>query len=295
MATPPEFFDLMPELARPLHTPGLREAYAGRARTALKPGYGAAWPGQGRIGLNAGGSDKARCAGLGADIDGGARVSVSRRDAVKPEFQEFAPFVARARIVPILADMIPSTSFGASLKNLLTDDCWKAVRKAAFRPAGYVCQVCGEADGPVECHEVWKYGEGGGNGWGGQSLANLLCLCRECHEMFHPGLARLRGREQAASERISAVNDWGRREEKEARMYGEAVHRTRSRRHWSLDLSALAEFGTLEISPEWRMEGGLLTFRHGYGTSRTRLSGADCLQNGVAVCAKTPLRPLPVA
>jgi len=284
METEGEFFDVMPGLARPGHSSALRKSYAGKVRQSLKPGFGGSWPGSGRIGLNVAGRDKARAARLGASIGPDSRACVERAAAVRDEFQEFAPLLARRRFVPMLVDMIPTSSFGASLKNLLTDDCWKSLRKASFSPAGYVCEVCGEANGPVECHEVWSYVDGKGrDGWETQTLKDLLCLCADCHEMFHPGLAGLRGRGRTAAERLKAVNEWSETEWQTARAHMETVHRVRSKRRWKLDLSAVSGFGVLEISPAWKREGNTLSSRNSSGTSRTQIVGADCRHGGVMI------------
>jgi ribosomal protein L28 len=259
----------------------------------MRRSFGGDFPGVGKIGLNLppGHHELVKSVGS-AELWTYGRVSVARHDVVRDELQAFAPLIARKHFVPFHADMIPSTSFGASLANLLTPGSWKAIRKPFFQSAGYVCQICGESDGPVEGHEVWRFFDGHQdcNGWALQRLETILCLCRSCHQMFHLGLGAISGQSNEIGERVRDVNEWTARE---YQAYVDAVsrqHVKRSRRRWTLDLSSLGGQAALELKITWT-EASASTLRAmtKSGKTDTRLVGATYKINGTTHFEASPL------
>lgn len=280
----PNCYDLTPGLNRPSVSIALVNAYAARSRTVLRKRMGGDWPSAGRIGLNAPGPVKASLVAAGASCDENGRVSVSRSLVVTDEWQTYAPLVARRNFVPLHVDMIPASSFGASLSNLLTPQNWREIRKHSHRAAGYVCEICGENDGPIECHEVWRFDDVKTvDGKGVQTLLRMLSLCTCCHEMFHPGLAAIRGRAGAVASRIKAVNCWTNREHDVVVRYMNTVHAARSRKSWCLDLSLVAHLGPLQVSEKWEKAGkaGNLSVETQKGRNFTRIIGVDFLHKGI--------------
>src|SRR5690606_23658509 len=112
----------------------------------------------------------------------------------------FLPQIARKRIVPNVVDLIPETSWCASLANLLTAKAWGLLRDATLSAAGG-CEDCGSADN-LECHEVWSYDEAKGV----QKLEALKAVCSACHETYHLGLASTRNRYSIAFARLVLIN-----------------------------------------------------------------------------------------
>jgi hypothetical protein len=283
-------FDLTPTLTRPRQLADLFEA---TTRALLPRSFGGVFPGAGKIGLNIQYADHHKVNTLeSSELWEYGRVSVSRRDIVRDDLQPFAPLIARKHFIPFHVDMIPSTSFGASLANILTQESWKAVRKASFVNAGYSCQICGEANGPVEGHEVWQFHDqfSDKRGWGIQSLETILCLCSECHEMFHPGLANVRGRSEAMIARSKAVNGWTDQEYNKTCSYSNERHQVRNRRNWSLDLTKSGIDLCLAIKPNWsRSEQGILSAKTKYGAAETMLMGVR-YQAGGQVFYEPPIR-----
>lgn len=164
------------------------------------------------------------------------------------------------------------------MANILTKESWKTVRKTAFAKAGYSCQICGEANGPVEGHEVWQFHDqfSDKRGWGIQSLETILCLCSECHEMFHPGLANIRGRSDAIIERTKAINGWTSKEYNLTCEYSNERHQARNRRNWSLDLTKAGISSTMMIKPNWsRSDEGILSAKTQYGPASTMIVGVQ--------------------
>lgn len=274
-------FDLTPGVTRPTGRDALALAFRAKTRTVLPRGRGASWPGPGMIGLVSSEDAKRELVSRGAYIDSLKRLSIPRAEATKDEWQPFVPLIARKVFVPLIAEMIPESSFGASLTNLLTEPAWKEIRQRAYRAAGHVCQCCGESSGPLECHEVWSFSDApGADGWCRQTLRHLIAACHECHELFHPGLAKVRGRSDAVIERIKAVNEWSSNDQAAAAQHFNRLFFERSRKRWSLDLSILEVDGPLPLKSVWSFSDriGVLAAQTRTGLSRTRITG---LQHGL--------------
>ncbi len=205
----------------------------------------------------------------------------------RPEIQPYLPFIARRTIEPIRMDMIPQSSFGASLANMLTDSDWERIRQPTIDEAGGLCRICGEKgrrqSRKVDCHEIWSYlGPDEPDHWGVQRLEGLIAVCEPCHLMFHLGFANATDRYGIAIERIRAVNRWT---QPEAERYGHLLGQSwieRSKRPWALDLSSLAGAGPLRISSGWDLsDDGVLTRQTQHGTAVTVLLGVDwCFARG---------------
>ena len=133
-------------------------------------------------------------------------------------------------------DLIPRTSFFRNLRSLLKSGEWDTIRRAIYSNAGHKCEICGDP-GNMNCHEVWDYNDQSGV----QKLVGLTCLCGECHEVHHIGLAQIRGREEQAILHMMKVNGVDRKTcENEIR--GAFIQwKMRSSRLWKL------EIGTLEV------------------------------------------------
>lgn len=262
-----------------------------RTRTVLSS-LGPGWPETGRMGLPIGKEHRPVALASGARQEEFGRVSIERKQAVLPTMQGFVPLIAQKEFAPLRIEMIPQTAFGASLKNLLTPNAWKAVRTRAYAAAGHVCQVCGSAHGAVECHEVWEYHTPASEEvWGVQTLKALLCLCKDCHAMFHPGLANLSGKSAEVAERTRLVNAWSISEYQQFSRWCNALHAFRSKFDWLLDLSEIPQLGTLEIDPKWSVDEDrqCLSFHNGkLGIVRTALLGSTWVREGVGY---EPLSP----
>ena len=278
-------FDLTQGIPRPV---GVADLYQSKTRAKLRRSFGGKFPGAGRIGLVIRVQNHEKVCNLeSAQLETLDRVTISRADVIRDDLQQFAPLIGRKHFVPFHVDMIPESSFGASLENILTERCWKEIRGAAFKKAGYVCEICGEANGPVEGHELWHFDDGCSDkrGWAIQRLKAILCLCRECHEMFHPGLANIRGRGDAVASRRMAINEWSPAEYQRAVNSMDRLHKARSRRNWVLDFSNLPFPGFMEINGAWQVhQSEFLIARTKHGRAATRLLGGSFrLANGMHI------------
>lgn len=146
--------------------------------------------------------------------------------------EQWLPRSARRTVVPHVVDLIPSSSWCASLANMLTGSSWKVLRDVAAARAG-ACEECGAMGVPLECHEIWSYDEAAGV----QTLRELRAVCGPCHETHHLGLASVRGRYAQAMLRLAALNRLMPSEIAEYETEVFARFDRRSAIAWSLDLS----------------------------------------------------------
>jgi hypothetical protein len=82
-------------------------------------------------------------------------------------------------------ELVPSTSWLVNLRNYLTPAAWDILRRAAYKEAGYLCDICGGKGSkhPVEAHELWEYDDKKNI----QTLKRLQALCPMCHSCKHFG------------------------------------------------------------------------------------------------------------
>ena len=163
----------------------------------------------------------------------------------------------------VQGDLIPRTSWGASLSNLLTKKSWDALRHPLIALRSNACELCGIGGLPsFDVHEVWSYRmpsdavlrealRHNALPFGQQSLDGLMVLCKKCHACFHLGLAQFQGRLPMVLARLRALNRWS---PQELNGYVEDVfrrHHAHSRVGWILDFTKLQH-----------PEGGLVLQRH---------------------------------
>jgi 5-methylcytosine-specific restriction endonuclease McrA len=66
-------------------------------------------------------------------------------------------------------------------REYLQTDEWKAIRNAAFRSAGFACELCNRRDVKLNAHHKTYENRGRENTW------DLTVLCENCHRLFHFG------------------------------------------------------------------------------------------------------------
>jgi hypothetical protein len=79
-------------------------------------------------------------------------------------------------------DMVPTSSWGKSLKNLLSKSKWDKLRKAAHEANGGKCEICGSTQ-KLHGHEHWEFDEGTEV----QRLVRIGTVCAACHGVMHIG------------------------------------------------------------------------------------------------------------
>jgi len=54
-------------------------------------------------------------------------------------------------------ELVPSTVWYSSLYRLLPREVWDNIRNEIIKEYGRKCQICGETEGVMNLHEIWKY------------------------------------------------------------------------------------------------------------------------------------------
>jgi hypothetical protein len=143
---------------------------------------------------------------------------------------------------PLLSiELVPRTVWESNVRSLVAPGDWDRIRKDTYAKAGQRCEVCGGRGPrhPVECHEVWHYDDA----LHVQRLVRMIALCPACHEVKHFGLAGIRGRRAEATHHLMQVNGWNEAQARAHIAEATATWKERSTHEWSLDLSALAQYG----------------------------------------------------
>lgn len=218
-------------------------------------------------------SDEALMARSGAS-KGAKGWTIGRSPGVRLDLLErFLPRFARKGLIPDIIDLIPETSWCASLANILAPSSWKLLRDAATIYAGG-CEECGARD-RLECHEAWHYDDDKGV----QRLMRLRTLCGPCHETCHLGFASVRGRYAAALERLVALN---RLHAEEVAAYEQLIFEKfeeRSQREWELDLGFLRGHG-LRLKKTFRIASpGVICGDRRGGRTVVAISGANLVES----------------
>jgi hypothetical protein len=82
-------------------------------------------------------------------------------------------------------DMVPTSSWGKSLKKLLPQSKWDKLRKAAHVANGGRCEVCGSTQ-KLHGHEEWEFDEVTEI----QRLIRIGTVCAACHGVMHFGRSK---------------------------------------------------------------------------------------------------------
>jgi hypothetical protein len=83
-------------------------------------------------------------------------------------------------------ELVPATSWGANLRDVLPAAEWDRLRRQVYAASGHRCAIC-RAGGRLHCHELWDYDDTRHI----QALRGLVALCTLCHHVKHIGHAHL--------------------------------------------------------------------------------------------------------
>lgn len=161
----------------------------------------------------------------------------------------FLPRYARSSVVVDVVDLIPATSWFASLANMLVKSSWDSLRDPLIAH-NRGCEDCG-AWSNLEAHELWSYDYDRGV----QTLKAIVVLCRWCHETRHLGRARAVGRFPAVFKRLVGINRI--RPDEESAFEREIFDKwtERSEYEWQLDLRGLPVGAELFLQSSISYEG----------------------------------------
>jgi 5-methylcytosine-specific restriction endonuclease McrA len=170
----------------------------------------------------------------------------------------------------LYGDLIPGTSWGSSLSNLLTKSSWDKMRHPLIARHNNICEICGKRYETLDVHEIWDYKDPTPEEIeasnektrqekeayypiGIQRLAGLVAICKSCHLCFHLGFARVQDRYDETIDRLRDVNGWTQAEVEQYAHELEYRFKRRSEFLWAMDLSFCQDHpdGGITIKGEW--------------------------------------------
>lgn len=143
----------------------------------------------------------------------------------------------------LTAELVPSTVWYSSLYRLLPREIWNNLREGIIRENGRKCQICDEAKGIMNLHEIWNYDDEKHI----QKLDGFILLCRMCHHIKHIGLAGILANEgkldyNEVKRHFCKINNCSEREFEKHVNDAFAVWRERSMHQWEQDFGECARF-----------------------------------------------------
>lgn len=146
-------------------------------------------------------------------------------------------------------ELVPSSCWGANLRDVLPRAMWDTLRRAVYTEAGHRCSICG-VSGRLNCHEVWRYDDTSHI----QTLEGFQALCDLCHHVKHIGHAGvLAAQGKLDFARVVAhfmrVNACDGATFQRHHAAARAQWRERSRHEWQTDLGAFTPPGLATLAP----------------------------------------------
>lgn len=142
------------------------------------------------------------------------------------------PRIAQKEITVEQVKLIPSSSWSASLANILSLNSWNLLRNH-FIETRRACEECGDPF-RLKGHELWSYDIATKT----QTLQSIRCLCKDCHATQHLGFANITGKISSVFDRLCKIN---RIYDEEREPYLFSIFEdfeNRSKVEWSIDISA---------------------------------------------------------
>ena len=168
----------------------------------------------------------------------------------RPDVPDLLPGEDRGFGPGLFVDLVPKSCWFTNVRSCVSERDWERLRRMITTRAGQRCEICGrpadrEAGRWLEAHERWAYDDATRT----QSLRRLICVCTDCHQVTHYGLATIKGKGAEAMNHLRAVTRLSR---DDAELLVEAafeIWHQRSLTTWELDLSMLTEAGVTVRRP----------------------------------------------
>jgi len=101
-------------------------------------------------------------------------------------------------------DLVPQTSWGKSLYDLLPKTLWSKIREKEINKAGEKCSICAASASKLFCHEIWDYDDNNHV----QRLIGFRIVCAMCNSVMHFGrIQKLVGQGKVNTETVEKVID----------------------------------------------------------------------------------------
>lgn len=194
-----------------------------------------------------------------------------RGDWPSDEFRQRRPALLDNKQT-VCGDLIPETSWGASLYNLLTSTSWNGLRLPLLERNHYTCECCGIQRKTLEAHEIWEchfpdqdeIDQCRENNWlvmGVQKLVRLISVCEDCHLCFHLGYANSIGKLDQTLDRLRALNKWTNQQIIDYEQLVFERWNQANEFHWQLDFSNVQHpLGGLVINSQWKIHPDSVNF-----------------------------------
>ena len=143
----------------------------------------------------------------------------------------------------LTVELVPSTVWESSLYRLMPKDVWNRIRDDFIKKNGRKCQICGETQGIMNLHEIWKYDDENHV----QRLEGFILLCKMCHHVKHIGLAGILANEGKLNyhDVIKHFCEVNNRSEKDFKKHVDGAFKIweeRSKYEWKQDFGKYEEF-----------------------------------------------------
>ncbi|MGW7532550.1 DUF5710 domain-containing protein [Amycolatopsis sp. NPDC054798] len=192
------------------------------------------------------------------------------RWAAREEVPELLPGEDHGFGSGLFIDLVPSSCWFTNVRSCVSVQDWERLRRMLLRRAQSRCEACRRSEDRdakrwLEAHERWSFDSATRT----QKLVRLICLCTDCHQATHYGLAQVRGRDAAAFMHLRTVTGMGEQAAREHVREAFEVWRFRSRTSWSLDLTMLTDAGITLAEPPRAHDRGAIAERE-LSTQRQR-------------------------
>lgn len=138
----------------------------------------------------------------------------------------------------LFVDLVPESCWFNNARTYIDSSDWDRLRNFIYARAGYMCECC-QSKQNLEAHERWHFNEE----LRIQKLMRIIALCKQCHEVTHIGLAKVRGRFDIALHHLMKVTKMTLEQANCHIDKAFAVWELRNQHEWSLDLSILTNSG----------------------------------------------------
>ena len=164
------------------------------------------------------------------------------------KYESILPLGFASGKIHLQIDLIPKTSWGASLAGSLTPESWASIRKPFIAHYGNRCQICGRRGEnlnktirDVDTHELWEYFPSPTAPI--QKLVGFVSVCSACHLMFHLGFAESISKKEITIKRLQKIEKLTDKEMDKRVSDIFKLWNQRSDYDWIIDISILKEYG----------------------------------------------------
>lgn len=148
----------------------------------------------------------------------------------------------------LFVDMIPNTSWGSNVRDLIHSTDWDRVRNHIYNRVNHICECCNnntkETMTRLDAHERWSYD----NKTKIQKLVRIVALCKFCHQTTHYGLAGIQGKIDEVETHLKNVRLFTKNECRQHITNACKLFKERCKIKWEIDITLITSNG-IKIVP----------------------------------------------